>query len=375
MVAVPFRACSAVFLASGLLVAGCGTSATTAVKLPDAPPRAEKAAPPAKPSPKVSGKPSRKVAEARPGNIAAPKPPQPKPKADAPKRKQPPPAPRSVKRKAPNKLAKAPPKSAAPKKELWSVPTLRPSQDFTAGRATSFARAVRLPEDPFTDDDLHRNFLSIALRAEAADDTDSAGEIAIAKWDTPLRYRLHGAKPADYVQVANVTARLRLLTGLDIRPAERGDDPNMELWFVTPRERVGIVRALSAEKAIGPQVARLILRWRDTEAEKCLGLMATDPRRSSILNSVILIKDELPKRIRDACIVEEVVQSLGLMNDDRRARPSIFNDDQRYLDLTTHDEYLLRILYDRRIQPGMTRRDVAPMLRGIILQLRDRSDA
>ena len=87
--------------------------------------------------------------------------------------------------------------------------------------------------------------------------------------------------------------------------------------------------------------------------------MATDPNTSSILNSVILIKDELPKQIRDACIVEEIVQSLGLMNDDHRARPSIFNDDQQYLELTSHDEYLLRVLYDPRIRPGMTRRQVA----------------
>ena len=100
--------------------------------------------------------------------------------------------------------------------------------------------------------------------------------------------------------------------------------------------------------------------------------MATDPVGGAIQNAVILIKDELPRRIRDACIVEEIVQSLGLMNDDRRARPSIFNDDQRYLDLTSHDEYLLRVLYDPRVRPGMTRRQVAPLSQRIIEELRPR---
>lgn len=254
--------------------------------------------------------------------------------------------------------------------DVWSVPTLT-GKDFTRGRrASTFAGVVRVPEYAFTNEDLHRNFMSIALRAEAADDVDGAGEISIAKWTTPIRYRLYSANPADYVQVAGVISRLRLLTGLDIDRAAPDRKPNVELMFVSTAQRATIVDELANSKAIGPQVARLILRWRDTEIEKCLGLMATEPNTSSILNSVILIKDELPRQIRDACIVEEIVQSLGLMNDDRRARPSIFNDDQQYLDLTSHDEYLLRILYDPRVRPGMTRRQVGPLARGIIGELR-----
>lgn len=251
----------------------------------------------------------------------------------------------------------------------WKTPDL--SRAFTnRPRATSFAGDVRLIEPRYTNADLHRNFLSIAMRAEAADNIDGAGDIALAKWVTPIRYTLVSANPTDRAQIASVIARLRRLTGLDIAPASRRDIPNLELWFVPRSERDAIVAGLIGAKAIGPQVTRLVQRWRDTEYEKCLGLMATDPSRGSILNSVILIKNELSRRIRNACIVEEIVQSLGLMNDDRAAKPSIFNDDQRYLDLTSHDEYLLRILYDPRIRPGMRRRQVAPLSHQIINELR-----
>lgn len=336
MACVFLRISAALVLAAGL--SACGTTASTVPKLPDAPTKAAETK-----NPHIPPKP-----------VGYPK------------------TPRTQAKKSPAQPQRVAARPRNPlKNDVWNVPTLRPQRQFKNNRrATSFARPIRLPEHPFTNNDLHRNFLSIALRAEAADDTDGAGEIAIAKWETPLRYTLHSGKADDFAQVAGVTARLRLLTGLDIQRAKRGEPSNMELWFVSPLERSGVVAQMADEKAIGPQVARLILRWRDTEAEKCLGLMATDPRRSSILNSVILIKDELPKRIRDACIVEEIVQSLGLMNDDRRAKPSIFNDDQQYLDLTTHDEYLLRILYDRRIRPGMTRRQIEPILRGIIHGLR-----
>ena len=37
-----------------------------------------------------------------------------------------------------------------------------------------------------------------------------------------------------------------------------------------------------------------------------------------------------------------------------RARPSIFNDDEEFGRLTTHDEMLLKILYDPRMRPGMS---------------------
>jgi len=53
-------------------------------------------------------------------------------------------------------------------------------------------------------------------------------------------------------------------------------------------------------------------------------------------------------------IHEEVSQGLGLANDSPSARPSIFNDDDEFALLTTHDEQLLSILYDPRLSPGMT---------------------
>ena len=56
--------------------------------------------------------------------------------------------------------------------------------------------------------------------------------------------------------------------------------------------------------------------------------------------------------MRDACYHEEIAQGLGLSNDSDLARPSIFNDDEEFALLTTHDEYLLRMLYDTRMPLG-----------------------
>ncbi len=56
-------------------------------------------------------------------------------------------------------------------------------------------------------------------------------------------------------------------------------------------------------------------------------------------------------------------------SDSPTARPSIFNDDEEFALLTRHDELLLRILYDRRLQPGMTKAQAVPIVRQIAAEL------
>jgi hypothetical protein len=70
-----------------------------------------------------------------------------------------------------------------------------------------------------------------------------------------------------------------------------------------------------------------------------------------------------------SCLHEEMAQALGLPNDSPTARPSIFNDDEEFALLTRHDELLLRILYDRRLQPGMTKKQAVPIVRQIAAEL------
>ncbi len=69
--------------------------------------------------------------------------------------------------------------------------------------------------------------------------------------------------------------------------------------------------------------------------------------------------------MRSACIHEELAQGMGLANDSPGARPSIFNDDEEFALLTTHDELLLRMLYDTRLQTGMEPSVAAPIARQI----------
>jgi DUF2927 family protein len=74
----------------------------------------------------------------------------------------------------------------------------------------------------------------------------------------------------------------------------------------------------------------------------------------------------LSAREANACIVEEITQVLGLSNDGNDIKPSIFNDDGEYLDLTWQDELFLRVLYDPRVHAGMNRAEFTALATQII---------
>jgi hypothetical protein len=65
------------------------------------------------------------------------------------------------------------------------------------------------------------------------------------------------------------------------------------------------------------------------------------------------------------CAYEEMLQALGAINDDRSVPWTMFNDDVQMGFFDVYDQYLLNILYDPRLRPGMTEQDVNRVLPAI----------
>lgn len=72
------------------------------------------------------------------------------------------------------------------------------------------------------------------------------------------------------------------------------------------------------------------------------------------------------------CMIEEIVQSLGPVNDDRRLKNSIFNDYSKVGSFSVFDWFILNMLYDKRVKAGMTRRQVERVLPRVIADARKR---
>lgn len=237
-----------------------------------------------------------------------------------------------------------------------------------------YLRTETAPVDaPFTNDDLERNFLRIALNREYRRDglilVQTETPSPISRWTGPVRYRIAGggATVEDHMEYAAFARRLGRLTGLEVTEVE--EDPNLSILILSAEERASFVKAL--EEGGAAKRMPLIVDWANDVRYPCVGQVGyRNSETGRITGAMIVIKAELEGVFRRSCIHEELAQAMGLMNDDDGVRPSIFNDDQEFAYLTSHDEYLLRILYDRRLAPGMTVEEVRPILPEIIAEIR-----
>lgn len=72
------------------------------------------------------------------------------------------------------------------------------------------------------------------------------------------------------------------------------------------------------------------------------------------------------------CMVEETLQGLGPVNDDRSLDQSVFNDRSRHSSLTDFDRRLLNMLYHPMIEPGMTKLEAKRVLPAVAADVQGR---
>jgi hypothetical protein len=232
-------------------------------------------------------------------------------------------------------------------------------------------------DTPFTQRMLAENFIRIALYdeyvARGGRLVQTTTESRLRRWERPIRMRLifgesvpEARQAADRENVTTYTRRLSRVTRLPIRLTEQNS--NFELMILNEDER----------RASGPLLRSLVPNISDaavrtvTEMPRstfCLVFAFSEGASPSYTRAVAVIRAEHPDLLRLSCIHEELAQAMGLANDSPSARPSIFNDDEEFGLLTRHDELLLRILYDRRLQPGMTEAEARPIVETIAAEL------
>ena len=237
-------------------------------------------------------------------------------------------------------------------------------------------RDERTPSDaPYTNADLARNFERIVFFSEFTLRDGALApeerETPLTKWRRPIRYEIVGdaVTERDRETYAALARRFTTVTGLDIREAAQGEEDNLLILILS---RVARRRAADfLEQAGGGANAGLVYRLRtDDYTIPCAATVGASARDPSIVQGIILIKAETSGLLRRSCAHEEFAQVLGPGNDFSEARPSIFNDDGEFALLTEHDEYILRVLYDDRLQPGMSRDQAMPIARRIIEEIR-----
>ena len=224
------------------------------------------------------------------------------------------------------------------------------------------------PETPYDAEDLERNFEEIAFYNEYAGRSGSELAGGLSRWSGPVRLVANfgpsvppGQRERDQQVLDNYAGRLARITGHPISTV--GKRGNFHVIFASADDRAYVaerVRTLLPNLSDGD----LQLFVNPPRTHYCF-VLAGGPQGAPFdyIQGVALIRAEHPDLVRDSCIHEEVSQGLGLLNDSPRARPSIFNDDDEFAFLTSHDEKLLKMLYDPRLRTGMSADEARPLLR------------
>lgn len=231
-------------------------------------------------------------------------------------------------------------------------------------------------DTPYSAEDVARNFERIAFYDEYVRggglQASRDGPGVLRRWQVPVRIGVEfGAnvpqdvRDSDRAAVAAYAGRLGRVTGHPVRAVDRA--ANFHVIFASEDDRdwtLARVRALAP--SIGPATLSLVAN--PPRSIYCMVLTFVGAGQGDTYGkAVALIRTEQPELMRQSCIHEELAQGLGLGNDSAMARPSIFNDDEEFAYLTSHDEDLLSLLYHPALRPGMSLGEARPLIRRILV--------
>jgi Protein of unknown function (DUF2927) len=207
----------------------------------------------------------------------------------------------------------------------------------------------------FTNDEIKNGFFKIAFHAELQFDARAE---RLRKFDQPVRiFVINKGLPDRAAEIAAIAADIQAhVNHLDLAVTNDRAAANFIVRLVarrdfaqTIRTLYGSSRATQIQKSLSPQ---------------CLSGIGKDSLYRIHRAEVILPVDAGDFAFYD-CAYEEMLQALGAINDDRSVPWTMFNDDVQMGFFDVYDQYLLNILYDPHLRPGMTEADVNRVLPAI----------
>ncbi len=175
----------------------------------------------------------------------------------------------------------------------------------------------------------------------------------IRKYETPVRVFADGSRADRKLQLAKVVADIaQRVRHLDIAMAETSDGANVLVKLVRDRD---LFRTISTFYGSEPG------RGQDLADPQCLSGFRKNDKFEIVHSDVILTVDNGDFVFLD-CAYEELLQSLGPINDTSTVPWTMFNDNVSMGYFDVYDQYIMNVLYDPRIKAGMTVAEVKAVL-------------
>jgi hypothetical protein len=223
----------------------------------------------------------------------------------------------------------------------------------------AIAQRQRAEKKNFTDSEIVDGFMKTAFGAEY----HLAGRVdRIRKYEAPVRVFADGNRPDRKAQLAKIVADIATkVQHLDIAMAENSDAANVLVKLVRDRD---LYRTIST--FYGGERAREIKSSLDPQ---CLSGFRKNEKFEIEHSDVILTVDNGDFVFLD-CAYEELLQSLGPINDTSSVPWTMFNDNVSMGFFDVYDQYLLNLLYDPRVKAGMTVAEVKAVLPNVLADVR-----
>ena len=221
------------------------------------------------------------------------------------------------------------------------------------------AKRQRAERRDFSDAEIVEGFFKTAFGAEY----HLAGRVdRIRKFVGPVRVFAESSRADRKAQLAKVVADIGArIAHLDIAMADGTEAANVNVTLVRDHD---LDRTIA--KIYGRERAREIKTSLDPQ---CLSGFRKNERYEIEHSDVILTVDSGDFVFFD-CAYEELLQSLGPINDTNSVPWTMFNDKVSMGFFDLFDQYILNILYDPRIRPGMTVEEVKAMLPEVLPNVR-----
>ena len=225
---------------------------------------------------------------------------------------------------------------------------------LAAASIALFAQAT--PSFAFSDAQLAKGFEKTVFGAEYSSFGWQSN--MVKKYTKPVRIYIDNRSKIDRrLQVRRFVRSLpRSIRGLDVAIVNSPSKANYRIYVVDKAQYKKTVR----KDVYGARAMAV--------PGRCLVRVVSGASGIKRSDAVIVADDGdfLFKR----CLVEEVLQGLGPVNDNAGLAHSVFNDTSRHVSFTKHDRYILNMLYNPKIKAGMSENDVRTVLPAVIRDAR-----
>lgn len=224
----------------------------------------------------------------------------------------------------------------------------------------------------FTEADVVRGFEIVAFGREFADEEATY----LTRFDAPIHVHvLH--EPHDLRPVDGTRAVMETIAGFHRPPAFAGlTHASIDQGRSEAIDNAHILVVALGSRNYETFYKKASKRW--IEGGKPLvadhfyfsrcGASITD-RKGRIRRAVVFLDVDDMSPILNECLAEEILQSLGLPDDDDSLIWSMFNDSNDVRLPTDFDNLLVSILYSKALEPGQSRRQVMQQVPGLVREL------